>query len=155
MKCKIHCGIGLALMIGTLFTMSGGKNKVFKNFKKDLTDEQKKIYKEISSERMRIYLYSTLIGIVVSYSYHTILNKNPELAGLLSCQNSIIFFVVQYLSYNVWPKSKWILDYLKSEKQIKRWVRKYSIMKSRYYIGIILGLISYYLLCYFMLKNNF
>ena len=141
MKCKIHCGIGLALMMGTLFTMAGGRNKVFKNFKNDLSDEQKKIYKEIRFERMRIYIYSTLLGILVSYLYHTTINKNKDLAGLLSCQNSIIFFMVQYLSYNIWPKSKWILDYLKSEKQIKRWRKKYSLMKSRYYIGIILGLI--------------
>ena len=154
MKCKIHCALGLALMVGSLSTMIGGKNKVFKDFKRDMTKKQKLIYKSIVNERMRIYIFSTLLAVGASIFYHMVLNKNKDAVGLISCQNAVIFFLVQYLSYNVMPKSRWILDYLKSPKQIKRWVIKYKIMKGRYYMGIVLGLISYYLLCYFILKNN-
>ena len=62
-------------------------------------------------------------------------------------QRVCLFLVVgmgtAYLYYSLYPKSKYILEYLTTPEQNAAWLEIYKEMKSRHYMGLLLGIIGY------------
>lgn len=152
MKCKTHCGISIGFVLASVAVMLACGSK--KGYYKDLNDDQKKMYKKVVNERRNIWLIATVSGILVALAYHFYFNQGKDGGGLLACENTAIYFIVQYFVYSLFPKKNWILNSLKTQDEIKGWVDKYQEMKTKWHVGLILGLVGYFFYSYFLVKNN-
>lgn len=152
MKCKTHCGISIAFLSASAYLMltTGSKKGYYKNLKIN----QKKMYRNVVNERRNIWLKSTLIAIIAALGYHFYFRKSGNNNNLLACENTAIYFLVQYFVYSLHPKKNWILNSLKTRKEIDGWVEKYQYMKTKWHIGLILGLVGYFLYSYVLVKNT-
>lgn len=151
MKCKIECFIAFAFMMGSFFTMTVDKS-IFRKFYRNLNDKQRKIYKSIKRDRMKIFLKGSFFGIGLSLVFRTFYKADSKTV-VSACTHSLIYSVVQYLYYSLHPKKDWMLNHLKDPKLIKMWLEKYKLMKNRWHCGLFMGIIGYGLMCY-VLENN-
>ena len=71
---------------------------------------------------------------------------------ILACSNTLVFFLVQYFVYNLYPKKNWMLDHISEKKDIKAWLEMYKNMKKKWHYGLIIGLLGYLFINYNMLK---
>lgn len=134
------CQIGAGLVFGSLVVcMFQTASK--KQFLATLTAEQQQIFKAIIRERMFIYVSSLLAGSVVGFIALT--NANFAGENTRVCTAVGIAFVVAYLSYQLWPKSRFMLEYLTTTQQTAAWVEYYKSMKQLYHIGFIVGLVGF------------
>ena len=150
MVCMGYCLLGFILlgsMIACFVTTSS--SSVFKDFRKLLNPSQLKIYKSISSERSNIYIQGLVIGIVLAVVTELVLRKNKKYEKLSRvCIFVIISLGFSILYYTLMPKSTYMLKHLSGKKQIDGWLNIYKKMKTRSYIGILVGVIGYILLFY-------
>jgi hypothetical protein len=51
-------------------------------------------------------------------------------------------FITNYFYYTLYPKSDWLLNYLKNPEEIKNWLRLYKEMQYNYHMGLVLGIIA-------------
>jgi site-specific recombinase len=79
------------------------------------------------------------------------MRKKQSNIGLV-CGAVIIFFVTQILVYMIYPKDKYMLDYIDSNDQARAWIKNYNEMMKNYLIGFVLGLVGYIILCFAFLK---
>ena len=117
-----------------------------------LSDKAKKHYENIKRERMMIWIKSSVIGVIVALLVNTFAGKmvkgqNGECFNK-SCMSASIFFVVQYLVYSLHPKSDWVLNHVENSEQTKLWLEHYKYMKRKWHIGLVLGIIGYFLAIY-------
>lgn len=152
MKCKTHCGISVGFVLASVAVMLSCSSK--KGYYQKLNEDQKKMYKKVVQERRNIWIIATVSAILAALAFHFLFNKNKEGGSLLACENTAIYFVVQYFVYSLYPKKNWILNSLKTPEEVQGWVNKYQDMKTRWHVGIILGLVGYFFYSYFMVKNN-
>lgn len=126
----------LVATIGTTFYKGNLKNDLLN----ELTEEEIKIYKEITEERRRIYLQGLGIGLLLSYLY---LKLRPQedtyVNGIITLG---ITGSINYFYYILTPKKKYMLEYLDSKKENKAWLKIYKTMQFRWHISFILGLLT-------------
>jgi hypothetical protein len=149
MNCYLSGIIGISLLLGTFSNMSVSKeqNKILK---KVLNKDQIEIYNKIIEKRRNIYFTGILLGIFISYIITRSLKIN-NIFHKISLFSSITLFI-SIIYYSLSPKSNYILNYLKTENQIKAWLGVYNYMKWRHYIGILLGIISAIPIAYSLCK---
>jgi len=145
MVCYITCGIALAFIVAAIFTCIGGK-KYPEQFKDTLDPNQKEIYDQIVKDRMKIYIIATIVGAILGLLY-ILLQRNKQSTMQLICIAVLIFFVTQIVIYMVYPKSAYMLDYITNNEQSRAWLKVYNEMMKQYFIGFVLGLIGYAILC--------
>mgnify|MGYP001446590553 CR=1 FL=1 len=137
MKCVNFCLIGSALLGSSLVTMATSKTSGnFKKFNDLLTDDQKKIYKDIHKERLTIYIQGLILG--------TLLAIFVTKQSAFKQTNNVCLFVtialgVNWMYYLLYPKTKYMLEELGTKEQNKAWLAIYKEMKLRCLIGLILG----------------
>ena len=145
MFCSNVCLTALVIFIAKLvmlFTMTFSYNNIHKEFNKSLSHTQTKIYKKIISERRRIYLYGYSLGLVLSF-----LAIYPSMKYLKNSTLSIICLaltistIVTYFFYILHPKSKYMIEILKNNKQIKNWLKVYKSMQFKFHLSYLLGII--------------
>ena len=151
MKCKIECIIAFAFIVGSFYTMTVDKS-IFKKFYRMLDGKQKKIYKSIRMDRLKIYIKGSMWAMVLSLIFKLVYKNSNDLVSL-ACTHSLIYSATQYLYYNLHPKKDWMLNHLKKPKVIKMWLQKYKLMKGRWHLGLLMGIIGYGLMC-FAIENN-
>lgn len=136
-----YCMVSCALLGSTIMTMMMNK-KYMNEFEDSLDKSQKEIYNEIRKERLQIFMIATFISIPIGI---WITYKNV-------CLGTATALFLQMMIYLIWPKSKYMLEYLKEPKQSALWIKMYKYMSLLGYIGTIFGVMIY--VFYFTNKTN-
>jgi uncharacterized membrane protein len=134
MVCYITCALAIAFIVASLYIMLS-KN----NINQDVSLFDIDVYDKIVSERIKIYIISSVIGLVLGIIY-IIWRRNKT-------QTIPLIFI-----YTVYPKSDYLLNYVSTNKQAKAWLDMYNQMKYKFIIGFIFGLIGYALVCWAILN---
>lgn len=135
------CQVGIGLIVGSLVVnMYQGNAK--KTFMATLTLEQQVLFKSISRERFFIYTVSVALGAVLGF---VAIKASPPEAGDTArvCGGVGIAFITAYLTYQMWPKSRFMLQYLTSPYQTVAWLDYYRVMKKMYHTGFLIGLVGF------------
>lgn len=138
-----------ALFIGaSVYTIMTCKTcSPFVEYEESLNNEQKQIYKKIVNERQQIYLTGFVVGTVLGLLYLYVNNL-----GLSPLKHSCIFVAItlsiQYLYYMLYPKSNNMVTLMENREQLNKWHAVYKHMQYRYHIGMVLGIIGYFLFAY-------
>ena len=138
-----YCVIAAIFIGASIYTMLTCETcSPFTDFLESLTPEQKVKYTQIIQERQRLYVHGLVLGSIVSllYLYFATGTFNP-LTNV--CAFVAIALAVQYFYYTLTPKSQWIITSLDKEDQRQKWLNVYTHMKTRYHVGMLLGLIGY------------
>ena len=142
--CVLVCSAAAAFFGGMLFvSLNPYSAEKLNRFMSLMTPEQQSIYKEVSRERMHIYLMGLIIGLLLGFIY---LYHGVKGAGLTrTCGFVFITMATTYLFYLLYPKSKYMLTYLTTDEQRAAWLDVYRGMQYRHYMGMVLGIIAYVL----------
>ena len=143
-ECISYCLVGSALLGSMLVMMlSSKKSKNFTHYKSLLDDNQLQVYKSVLSERMSIYIQGLVIGTILALlvTYKRILSKTHNI-----CVFMVIALGFNWVYYLFYPKSTFMLSHLNSQNQVKAWIKIYKEMKLRCHLGLLLGIIGYFVL---------
>jgi hypothetical protein len=128
------CVLAFALVGSTVLTMFANRKHMI-SFENSLDESQKKIYKEIKRERFLIFVASTVFASFVgAWIQYTRANMCMSVSAMLT---------TQMLGYLLWPKSKYMLDHVKTPEQTSLWLQKYKHMTFLGNFGNILGIFMY------------
>ena len=139
MNCYISAILGLALLGGSLATLSVSEEQ-HNILRKVFSDELDKKYENIITERRNHYIIGLLIGFILSYITLNIFHISNYFTRITLSLSIILGSAVIF--YTVMPKSDYVLNYLKTPEENKKWLDMYKTMKTRYLIGLILGFLS-------------
>ncbi len=143
MNCYLSSILGLGLLGGSIATMTVTKEQ-HKTLKDVFSDDLDKKYDEIITERRNHYLIGLILGAIISIIViKNIININKYTRITLFLAITLGTAVLLYM---VLPKSDYMLNHLKTPEENKKWLEVYKTMKSRYYIGFVLGIIGALLL---------
>jgi hypothetical protein len=141
MACIDSCLLG-SILVGTMIInmFSTHKDKVFIDFQKTLSLEQKKIYSNIVNERLKIYLQGYMLGLIFAFLfiYYSNQTKMKKVCIFLTIAISI-----KILYYRLTPKTTYMLEHLNSQEQNKAWLKIYKHMSRKWIFGAILGGLGY------------
>ena len=157
MKCMTECFLSAAFMGGSILMMfTDKKDAKYNELYNSLSEEKKKAFKKIKKERMLIWIKASLLGVFASISFTKFQKYIFDINSAFnkSCINTLIFYAVQHLVYSIHPKSDWMLNHVENNKQAKAWLAKYKTMQNKWHMGMILGLVGYYLLSITIFKNR-
>lgn len=135
------CQVGIGLIVGSLVVcMYKGNTK--KMFLSTLTLDQQQVFKSISRERFFIYTVSLALGGVLGY---IAVKATPPESGDTArvCGGVGVAFITAYLTYQMWPKSHYMLQYLTAPQQTVAWLEYYKTMKNLYHTGFLVGLLGF------------
>jgi hypothetical protein len=121
---------------------------IFKDYEASLNDKQKEIYNSVKKERLTLYFKGLIVGSILAglYLYNNKLDSYNKIRH--SCVFVAIAMSTQYLVYQLAPKKVYMLNVLDKKEQIDKWLEVYKAMKQRYHLGMVYGLVGYYLLSY-------
>jgi len=147
------CVVAAIFLGASIYTIITCKQcSPFIEYEKSLNSEQKVLYTQIVEERQKIYLTGLILGTILAfaYLYFNKLDLNPLKH---SCIFVAIALVTQYMYYMLYPKSAYMVNNLENKDQSSKWLAVYKTMQYKYHVGMILGLVGYFLLSYGLLKN--
>ncbi|AUF82201.1 hypothetical protein TetV_109 [Tetraselmis virus 1] len=136
------CQLGAAVMGASLF-VSMLSNPSKKAFMGSLTAEQTEVYRGISRKRLMIYAMSLLVGGVVGYGL--VLSNPTGEKNMTTCKAVGVAALVSYLTYMLWPKKRWMLQYTTPEQTVL-WLKNYRDMSFSYHMGFVVFLVGYAIL---------
>ena len=143
--CSLSCVIAAALLGSMLYMLfSCNKNDKILYFMSLLNKEQQEIYKNITQERLNIYLQGWVLGLILGLVY---LNYYASKKGPTYCVFVALVLGTTYVHYTLMPKSTYMLDPIDNGEQAKAWLGIYREMKFRCHMGMILGVISLPFVC--------
>lgn len=147
MNCGLLCLLGVSLLASMVWTMMVGKdNKVFKDFEALLNEEQKQKYREITNERLNLYLQGLFLGLLTAViALRLKLNSALKRTSQKVCAFIIIAIVVNHVYYMGMKKSSYMLNHLDKPEQVSAWLEIYKHMKMRKLVGMLIGLVGYVL----------
>lgn len=139
MDCYFYGIIGLGLLSASIATLTVTKEQhdVLRNvFSKELD----KKYENIIIERRNHYIMGLILGIFISF----VISKNVII--LNNFARLMLFLTITLgtavMFYMIIPKSDYMLNHLKTPEENKKWLEIYKTMKSRYFIGFVLGMLA-------------
>ena len=88
-----YCLVGFTLLFSSIFMHLIKDNTKFSNFINTLNDKQKKIYKDIILERLKIYSIGIAVGLLLGVFYYLIF--------------SVCFFIFVFFSFFVFVFLFW------------------------------------------------
>jgi len=148
MPCKITCLLATAFLISMIyFSNSTTQSDTIKHYENQLPSNLKKIYNEISQERLKIYFYGYTLGLILSliiiiYNYQIRNPREKYNVVTITCTVITVSFITNYFYYMLSPKTKWMLNYVNTPEQTKAWLNMYKDMQKYYHTGFVLGLIA-------------
>ncbi len=146
MVCINSCLIAVVLLSGTIATMITSKTSPnFRKFNETLTKEQKKLYKNITIERLRIYIEGMILGLITGLFGLSLLPKRVDNSSKV-CLFVIVCLMINMIYYRMYPKSNYMVKHLNTHEQKEAWLAIYKEMKYRHLFGMILGLGAYIVL---------
>ena len=143
--CSLSCVIAAALLGSMLYMLfSCNKNDKILYFMSLLNPKQQEIYKNITQERLNIYLQGWVLGLILGLVY---LNYYATTKAPTYCIFVAIVLGVTYAHYTLMPKSTYMLDHIDNGEQAKAWLAIYREMKLRCHLGMIIGVIALPFIC--------
>jgi len=139
--------IGFALLIGMAFCIFSSRNIESQEFVRTLDKKQLDIYKSIVEFRFNLWLQGLVLGLIIAVIICMYISSYFNNYGCALLFTAILLFV-NYMFYSMYPKPAWMLDYTKNLKQVKEWLDVYQFMKNRYHLGILCGIVAFFLLSY-------
>lgn len=139
MNCYISGVFGLGMLGGSIATMSVTEEQ-HNVLRKIFSDELDSKYEKIVIERRNHYIQGLILGLIFSF----IIISNLSLENRFH-KISLIFtitLITGFIYYMLKPKSDYMLNHLKTPEENKAWLEVYNTMKSRYYIGLLLGALA-------------
>jgi len=134
------CLIGFTLLFSSFYMMIlNKKNEIFIHFNQLLNDQQKNIYQNIVSERLKIYIIGSILGFLCAFLYY----KNHQKEEYIFCKCLLILYFIKLGFYYIHPKQPLMLYSLTSKEQTDAWADIYTEMKQRWIYSLSLGFISY------------
>lgn len=142
---SLICLIAFALL-GSMFYMliNYDKNDKIMQFASLLSKDQQKVYRNVTQERLNIYLQGFVLGTVIAILYlKTFAKKNQP----VYCIFVALVLGVAYIHYTIMPKSTYMLEHIDTGEQAKAWLEIYKLMKTRCHLGMLLGVIALPFIC--------
>ena len=139
MVCIKSCLLATMLLTSMIVSTVAGIFIPIQN-KMKLDERQKIIYNDIVQNRLKIFLFGLVFGIILAYSLVTKLNIDRSNK---ICVFIIITIIVNTIIYTLTPKKDWMLRHL-SKDQIDKWIIIYNQMKIQKIVGLSLGIVVYY-----------
>lgn len=137
---SVPCAVGITFILSSIIITVLNINKdKFNDFTNLLNEDQRVKYKEIISERIRVYYFGTILGIIIGVFYYYYNKKDKNVI----CKVLSIFSVVKLGFYYFYPKKPLMLNHLTNKKQVDAWTNIYSSMKNKWKQSMILGFIGY------------
>tara|TARA_B100000795_G_scaffold268507_2_gene255598 strand:- start:495 stop:947 length:453 start_codon:yes stop_codon:yes gene_type:complete len=144
-NCSLCCVISAALLGSMVYMFFNcNKNNKIMYFMSLLDSKQQEIYKNISQERLNIYLQGWVLGLIIGLIYlnYYAINKTPTYCIFIA-----LVLGTTYIHYNLMPKSTYMLEHINNGEQAKAWLGIYKEMKFRCQMGMILGVVSLPFIC--------
>lgn len=145
---SLFCAVAFLFIGASVLTMITCKTcSPFIEYERSLDEEQHAVYKQVVNERQKIYLHGLCLGALLAfgYLYFTGQSMNP-------LTNSCIFVAIalftQYCYYMLYPKSEYMVTLMRNKDQLQKWQNVYKHMQYRYHVGMVLGVVGYFLLSY-------
>lgn len=137
--CTLYAIAAAALLAASFSTMtvSETQNDILRN---KFSSELDIRYNAIVSERRNHYIQGLLLGAVLSFfafrrtAFNNTFHKTAAFTALT--------LLTGVLYYYIMPKSDYMLNHLKTAEENVAWLEVYKTMKSRYYIGFVLGALA-------------
>mgnify|MGYP001370774544 CR=1 FL=1 len=143
---SIFCVIAFALLGSMVFMLfNTDKNDTIMYFLSLLNQEQQEIYKNITQERMNIYLQGFVLGIILGIIY---LKTTKDRKAPTYCIFVAIVLGVTYIHYTLMPKSTYMLEHIETAEQAQAWLQIYRKMKKNCHMGMVLGVVALPFICY-------
>tara|TARA_E500000331_G_scaffold304305_1_gene307316 strand:+ start:95 stop:487 length:393 start_codon:yes stop_codon:yes gene_type:complete len=121
---------------------------VSKDFTSSLNDKLKEKYEQVVYERRKIFVISFVVSFFLTYLFDKFHKENSHIP-IIECSNTLIFVILQYFIYNLYPKKYNMFDFILDDKNLmKEWIKVYKQMNYDWNVGILSGLIGYILLVY-------
>ena len=142
---SIYCVIAFALLGSMVYMLfNTDKNSTTMYFLSLLTPDQQELYRNITQERMNIYLQGFVLGIILGIIY---LKTTQENKGPSYCIFVSIVLGVSYIHYTLMPKSTYMLDHIETAEQAQAWLQIYRKMKRTFHMGLVLGVVALPFIC--------
>lgn len=144
--CTVTCFIAFVIVVAMVIMNVMVMNDPFiQSYKNQLPEDIKKQYDNIVAERSRIFFTGYLIGFVLSvfviiFNINVLKQKMPVAA--MVCLAVVVSTVVNYFYYILSPKSNYMVDLLKTEKQRQDWLQIYKSMQYYYHGSFVLGAVA-------------
>lgn len=146
MVCSLSLTISLIFIIGMIYmNCISDSNDVIKSYREKLSPELQEKYDKISKERASIYFTGYGIGLIFSLLfiiYNSKIKKDNLKWPYVLLSSIAICFIVNYFYYKIYPKSDWMLNYVKTPEETKAWLELYKELQKNYHIGLVIGLIG-------------
>ena len=110
-----------------------------KKFVAMLTAEQGAIFSEVHRTRLAIYVGGLVVGGIVGWIVYT---GSGDKSLRCLCSAVGVAAVTAYFVYKLYPKDKWMLNYLNVE-QTRAWLEMYKTMSFNFHFGFVVGLVGY------------
>ena len=138
----ISCAIAFILLISSIVMHFFIDKK--DDFMLTLSEDQKIKYKDIIQERLKIYIFGMILGLILGFLYIYIYNEDK----FKVCKFVAIIMVSKLTFYYFYPKSDSMLYHLDKIEQFKAWLNIYRNYKNAWRNSLIIALISYILLSF-------
>ena len=146
MPCKICCSVSIVFLIAMFYmTYLTNKNEVIEKYRKSLPTSLVQTYDSITRERTIIYYTGYALGLVLAIiiiTYNLLIRKEKVTPLSLVCTIVGFAFIVNYFYYILTPKSKWMLNEVRTPAETKAWLEMYRNMSFYYHSGLLLGLVA-------------
>lgn len=146
MACAISCMISAVFLIGMIyFYHMTDKTQIVQKYRATLSKEDLVIFNKISSERLKIsyegYGLGVLLSVLIIF-YNIKFTRNRLRASSMVCIVVATAFLTNYFYYVLYPKSDWMLNHTKDQKEASEWLAMYKGMQYNYHMGLVLGIIA-------------
>lgn len=146
MPCLLSCALATIFIIAMIFFHNSiRRDPVVLTYKQQLPSNLKKLYDEITEERLTINYQGYTLGLILSLliiAYNYNLKQNKLTTANMICIVISVSFLTNYFYYILSPKSKHMLEHINSPEQTKAWLEMYKAMQYYYHLGLVLGIIG-------------
>lgn len=141
--CTITCFFAFVIVVSMIImTFMISQDDFIKSYRNTLPTDIKNEYDKIVSERRTIFFTGYLIGFVVSIIAIIFVLKMRMPVSAMICFAVVVSTVVNYFYYILSPKSKYIVELLKTDKQHQEWLQVYKSMQYYYHFSFVLGAVA-------------
>ena len=150
MVCSLSCSISAVFIIGMIyFYNSANKTTTVKQYRQQLSPQQKAVYDKISAERLKISLQGYGLGFLLSLFiiYYNYQKTHKLRSTSMVCIVLATSFLTNYFYYILSPKTDWMLNHVEgpeaqAQQQTQAWLQMYRTMQFYYHAGLVLGILG-------------
>jgi hypothetical protein len=135
--CQIGAGLITGSVLVSVFSTQGKKE-----FVATLSEEQLALFREICRSRLAIYIGALAIGGLLGW---ILFASSSDKSWTGVCPAVGVAAFAAYFVYKLYPKQKWMLNYLNIE-QTRAWLEMYKTMSVNFHGGFLVGMVGYAIL---------